>query len=385
MAVYRRGETYWYSFIFAGRRIQESAKTHSKTVAKLAEKKRHRELEESFNAIESDKRADRLRTVAQACATYRKGYESDHAPRSAAWVRDTLQAVEQRLGGLLIAELTEERIKAYMTQRKGEGLGNRRINMEVGNLSRAVGSKWTQLWPKLRKLKEPSDVGRALSQAEESALRRELLACESNAARTAVFVALNTGMRSDEIKAMQWRQIDFGQRILTVGEAKTKAGTGRQIPLNPDVLAMLDAHRGWYIRRFGAARPEWYLLPAGQRGRKADKSAVEDPTKPIGSFRKAWEGIRERAKVDCRFHDLRHTVCTKMAENGVPESTMLAIMGHMSRAMLERYSHIRITAKREAVEGLRFNADSTGVSTVFTTSTNKAKTDKTTKPLILKN
>ena len=43
-----------------------------------------------------------------------------------------------------------------------------------------------------------------------------------------------------------------------------------------------------------------------------------------------------------------------MAEAGVPESTMLGIMGHMSRAMLERYSHIRMAAKREAVESLRF-------------------------------
>jgi hypothetical protein len=36
----------------------------------------------------------------------------------------------------------------------------------------------------------------------------------------------------------------------------------------------------------------------------------------------------------------------------VPESTMLALMGHMSRAMLERYSHIRIKAKREAMNAL---------------------------------
>ena len=41
-----------------------------------------------------------------------------------------------------------------------------------------------------------------------------------------------------------------------------------------------------------------------------------------------------------------------MAEAGVPESTMLALMGHMSRAMLERYSHIRMAAKREAVKAL---------------------------------
>jgi hypothetical protein len=31
---------------------------------------------------------------------------------------------------------------------------------------------------------------------------------------------------------------------------------------------------------------------------------------------------------------------------------MLALMGHMSRSMLERYSHIRMAAKREAVAGV---------------------------------
>jgi len=41
-----------------------------------------------------------------------------------------------------------------------------------------------------------------------------------------------------------------------------------------------------------------------------------------------------------------------MAEAGVAESTMLALLGHMSRKMLERYSHIRMAAKREAVESL---------------------------------
>jgi hypothetical protein len=46
-----------------------------------------------------------------------------------------------------------------------------------------------------------------------------------------------------------------------------------------------------------------------------------------------------------------------MAEAGVPESTMLALMGHMSRAMLERYSHIRMAAKRSAVDSLVLNRE----------------------------
>jgi hypothetical protein len=41
-----------------------------------------------------------------------------------------------------------------------------------------------------------------------------------------------------------------------------------------------------------------------------------------------------------------------MAEAGVPEATMLDIMGHMSAAMLRRYSHIRKAAKIEAIEAV---------------------------------
>jgi hypothetical protein len=62
MAVYRRGKTRWYEFLFAGRRARESAKATSKTVAKEVEKKRHRELEEGFN-VHKDTRDDRIKTV----------------------------------------------------------------------------------------------------------------------------------------------------------------------------------------------------------------------------------------------------------------------------------------------------------------------------------
>jgi integrase len=77
-----------------------------------------------------------------------------------------------------------------------------------------------------------------------------------------------------------------------------------------------------------------------------------DPTRPVTTLRKAWSTVCEQAGIECRIHDLRHTVCTKMAEAGVPEATMLDIMGHMSTAMLRRYSHIRQAAKVEAIEAL---------------------------------
>ena len=48
----------------------------------------------------------------------------------------------------------------------------------------------------------------------------------------------------------------------------------------------------------------------------------------------------------------RHTFISALGEAGVPESTLKAIAGWMSAKMLERYSHTRDQAKREAVEKL---------------------------------
>ena len=53
-----------------------------------------------------------------------------------------------------------------------------------------------------------------------------------------------------------------------------------------------------------------------------------------------------------RFHDLRHTIITELAEAGVPDLTIESIAGHVSRKMLEHYSHIRLAAKRQALDAL---------------------------------
>ena len=50
--------------------------------------------------------------------------------------------------------------------------------------------------------------------------------------------------------------------------------------------------------------------------------------------------------------NLRHQAITELAEGGAPDATMMALAGHMSREMLEHYLHVRMVAKREAVEKL---------------------------------
>jgi integrase len=350
MAVYKRGGTWSYEFIFAGKRVRESAKTSRKTVAIEAERQRRLDLEKTLAGMSVAPRHNRVRSVADVIKEYIEGYEANHRGSSVANVKWALGNVKDRIGNVLLPDLSENRIKAYMKSRLQEGVSGRTVNVELGELSRAVGQHWSYLWPHVKKCEERKDVGKALSFEEEGRLLEAADQNRSPNVRTMVRVSLLTGFRAGELSRLTWGRVDFASRIVSVGrsvgDSKTEAGRGRQVPMNEDLYQVLCAHAKWFTDRFGATKPEYFVFPYGS-------PVPSDPSRPSVELKTAWETIRKAATVSCRWHDLRHTVCTKMAEAGVPESTMLAIMGHMSRAMLERYSHIRMAAKREAVESLR--------------------------------
>jgi hypothetical protein len=46
----------------------------------------------------------------------------------------------------------------------------------------------------------------------------------------------------------------------------------------------------------------------------------------------------------------RHTLVTELAESGAGDEVIMSIAGHVSRAMLSRYSHVRMEAKRHALD-----------------------------------
>jgi len=102
-------------------------------------------------------------------------------------------------------------------------------------------------------------------------------------------------------------------------------------------------HAQWYAGRFGECMPEWYVFPAG-------KGQPNDPTKAVTTLKTAWIKVRKNANVKGRWHDNRHTLVTELAESGVGDEVIMSIAGHVSRAMLSLYSHIRMEAKRRALD-----------------------------------
>ena len=77
-----------------------------------------------------------------------------------------------------------------------------------------------------------------------------------------------------------------------------------------------------------------------------------DPTRPVTSLKTAWTKVRDQAKVIGRWHDNRHTLITDLAESGAGDETIRDIAGHVSKQMLKHYSHIRMEAKRTALESI---------------------------------
>jgi len=346
MAVYKRGNVYWVDFWYLGKRIKESTKTSRRTLAVAFEKGRRLELERAYAGLPAEESARRIRSVSDAIKPYLETFHVNHRTKSVVSAKGRLKHIERLMGSVLLPDLTEQRILAYVNCRLSEGVCGRTVNMELQQLAQAIGRPWRVLWPRIRKLEERQDVGRALSPEEQRRLL-EAIPRVRQAPMLGAFVrlALLSGMRSDEIRTLQWSQCDLERRMVTVGRAKTSSGTGREIPMNESLYAVLSAHASWYAARFGAIRPAFYLFPWGS-------PQPSDPRRAVTSFKHAWETLREEAGVDCRLHDLRHCFATALAEAGVPEGTMLALMGHMSRRMLEKYSHIRVKAKRDAMDSI---------------------------------
>lgn len=344
----KQSRQWWYEFSYAGKRIRESAKTARKTLAVEAEKNRRLELERGLNSLE-DRRRDRIRTVRELAKEFLDDYSVRHP--SDRFAKYALAPVVERLGDVMLVDVSERDIVAYQTARLKEKAGRKTINEEVVLFLRILGESGDFIRARLRKtralkLRVRGSIGKAYSVEQKAAM---VAAARDQKKSPAIFpalsLALNAGMRDAEIRGLQWGRVDLVKAVLTVGESKTEAGEGRTIPLNSTLMPVLLEYAKWYTRKFGMIKPEWYVFPFG-------KPYPQDPMRPITSLKTAWKTVRRKAGVQGRWHDNRHTLITDLAESGAGDETIKDIAGHVSQRMLKHYSHIRMEAKRRALESI---------------------------------
>ena len=162
-----------------------------------------------------------------------------------------------------------------------------------------------------------------LAQYQEPLVRHRL--CELD-------VALGTGMRKGEQYGLKWSDIDFDQRTITLRD--TKNGESRLIYMIDDVTAALRL-----LRQFGLSR---------RAGR--NDPAPTDAVFAIGDNKKWWAQALRDAKIEnFRWHDLRHTFCSRLAQRGVGLKVIQEAAGHKTIAMAARYAHMDQTSLRSAL------------------------------------
>ena len=268
MSVFKNGKFYHYEFKLDGRRHRGSTGTANKPQA-IAEERRQRErLEKSYSqVIEEEAREQQRKTIQQAADEFLVDYKAKH--ESATFAVYALGHVNRPLGRKLVVEITPTVVKRYQTDRLAEKAGPKTINDEVLLLLRLCGDQGDLIRATLRrekalKLTLPPSPGRAYTADEKARMLEEAQKLRSKNMYPALALDLNCGLRDKELRELRWRQIDLvHKKQLTVGKSKTEAGTGRVIPLNETVMAALEAHAAWYIRRFGECKPEWYVFAAG--------------------------------------------------------------------------------------------------------------------------
>lgn len=184
-------------------------------------------------------------------------------------------------------------------------------------------------------------------------------------------VALGTGMRSGELRALQWSDIDFDNKIIHVNgtlkyvaKAKEKymidepksETSKRDIPMLDNVVTVLREHRkrqlGTRMLLGNKWRPEpgfENLVFTGGFGRCISETALYENMKKIRvQIRKDGHAFGAHTP-----HSLRHTFATRGFEKGIPPKVMQEILGHKSITMtLDIYSHVLPDKKAEEINKL---------------------------------
>ena len=237
-------------------------------------------------------------------------------------------------------------VEAY-SQRE---VGPNKINQELGMLVRIL--KRAGLWDtEMEEGYEPlqhqeSDIPRALTPAEQETFLRvaqqmsEYVYCYS-------ILGIHATLSTKEERSLKLGDINLGSAIILVRTASSKNKyRTRTIPLTEQACWAMER----LIERanlMGSTQPQHYLMPF-----RLVRDQF-DPNRPmtVSGIKKPWDAVRREAGMPWFTpYGLRHTGCTRYAEDGVSIHTLLAMAGHMSRKTQQHYIHISEQAKRRAIQ-----------------------------------
>jgi integrase len=173
-----------------------------------------------------------------------------------------------------------------------------------------------------------NQVTNPLNTNSMESLMQVLSSWENERAVLAIKFALYTGKRKGEICKLTWDCVDLETGYITLKSTNTKSKETQTLPMNNKALAIL--HRCQELEICD------YVFPSNEGSY-------------YNTLNDTWKRIRKRAKINIRFHDLRHTYASYLASSGkVDIYTLKELLGHSTIEMTQRYAHLINGALKKA-------------------------------------
>jgi integrase len=269
----------------------------------------------------------------QALTDWYLELESVKALASYHTLKYRLAAFNAVFGQTIVGDVKLTELENYQIRRLKEGKAPGTVDHEIKKMQTAVikafddemiGGDVLRIFKRVKPtLKKGADVrDRILTGDEFNAIMDGL----PRHAKPIFAMGYYTGMRRAEILGLTWDKVDMKGRVIRLEAADTKDKEARSIPICPALFDVLKAVPM-------AIHDDHVFLYRG---------------KPITSIRRALMPTCKKAGVvygrfkpgGFIFHDLRHTFNTNMRKAGVAESVIMAITGHSTREMFDRYNRV---------------------------------------------
>ena len=174
--------------------------------------------------------------------------------------------------------------------------------------------------------------------------------------RDRIIGALDTGCRRGEMMKIQNKHVDWEHRWVKILKENSKTNVARILPfergsrleevlrrrtfLGPDAYVFGHAKTGDYVGSFRSAWETLLLVSAGV-----------EPSAPARGKRRSDRNVL--AKINLRWHDLRHEALSRLADDGVPVHELQLLAGHANVTTTQRYMNARATSLAESMRQAR--------------------------------
>lgn len=261
--------------------------------------------------------------------------EQTRALRSLTRIRQALDHLLPVFGAVPVFKITPDLINSYMARRVKEpsrkgitraGTVNREVAYLRAVFSWGLQNEIISRYPFGRRRVKFYDERPAARTRYVTRTELDRLLVHSPAhLRPLLLTAYFTAMRRSEILKLTWDRIDLEQGIIELRPEDTKTKWGRVIPIDPELLGVLQELRQDMRHISGRV-----FLYRGQ---------------PISDFKRSFDAAKKKASIeDIWFHDLRGTATTNMLDATGDQKTTMAITGHRTASVFHRY--VKVTPER---------------------------------------